>query len=330
MNKTKKFKSTIMKIINQINVITSEINTKIKKHQTLFVHTITIKINNEKKTLSFFLNSNLVPSSEIKLDPLYIQDTLKQLNEVLNKVHFFNYHIRIIIMEEKTSMIYLELQSKSLTLPNFSEIINNFSNFYEKKLEKENIFIKNFENKNEKFEIKFDLCCIYHNMAKFGTFDLVLFNDRLYDINLSKDDTIINSLKSQMDFNLSEDNTCIYFNKLKENSISIFILGNYKYISKDDSDENNNNDNNKIIYEFINNIINSVIAEIYEKIKLYTENKQMIFYFNIITGCLKDIYTTTTDQELFDTFNKLFEPMNKDPKYIQKKLTKNFMLCSNK
>ena len=330
MNKTKKFKSTIMKIINQINVITSEINTKIKKHQTLFVHTITIKINNEKKTLSFFLNSNLVPSSEIKLDPLYIQDTLKQLNEVLNKVHFFNYHIRIIIMEEKTSMIYLELQSKSLTLPNFSEIINNFSNFYEKKLEKENIFIKNFENKNEKFEIKFDLCCIYHNMAKFGTFDLVLFNDRLYDINLSKDDTIINSLKSQMDFNLSEDNTCIYFNKLKENSISIFILGNYKYISKDDSDENNNNDNNKIIYEFINNSINSVIAEFYEKIKLYTENKQMVFYFNIITGCLKDIYTTTTDQELFDTFNKLFEPMNKDPKHIQKKLTKNFMLCSNK
>ena len=330
MNKTKKFKSTIMKIINQINVITSEINTKIKKHQTLFVHTITIKINNEKKTLSFFLNSNLVPSSEIKLDPLYIQDTLKQLNEVLNKVHFFNYHIRIIIMEEKTSMIYLELQSKSLTLPNFSEIINNFSNFYEKKLEKENIFIKNFENKNEKFEIKFDLCCIYHNMAKFGTFDLVLFNDRLYDINLSKDDTIINSLKSQMDFNLSEDNACIYFNKLKENSISIFILGNYKYISKDDSDENNNNDNNKIIYEFINNSINSVIAEFYEKIKLYTENKQMVFYFNIITGCLKDIYTSTTDQELFDTFNKLFEPMNKDPKYIQKKLTKNFMLCSNK
>ena len=319
-----------MKIINQINVITSEINTKIKKHQTLFVHTITIKINNEKKTLSFFLNSNLVPSSEIKLDPLYIQDTLKQLNEVLNKVHFFNYHIRIIIMEEKTSMIYLELQSKSLTLPNFSEIINNFSNFYEKKLEKENIFIKNFENKNEKFEIKFDLCCIYHNMAKFGTFDLVLFNDRLYDINLSKDDTIINSLKSQMDFNLSEDNTCIYFNKLKENSISIFIFGNYKYISKDDSDENNNNDNNKIIYEFINNSINSVIAEFYEKIKLYTENKQMIFYFNIITGCLKDIYTSTTDQELFDTFNKLFEPMNKDPKHIQKKLTKNFMLCSNK
>ena len=330
MNKTKKFKSTIMKIINQINVITSEINTKIKKHQTLFVHTITIKINNEKKTLSFFLNSNLVPSSEIKLDPLYIQDTLKQLNEVLNKVHFFNYHIRIIIMEEKTSMIYLELQSKSLTLPNFSEIINNFSNFYEKKLEKENIFIKNFENKNEKFEIKFDLCCIYHNMAKFGTFDLVLFNDRLYDINLSKDDTIINSLKSQMDFNLSEDNTCIYFNKLKENSISIFIFGNYKYISKDNIDENNNNDNNKIIYEFINNSINSVIAEFYEKIKLYTENKQMVFYFNIITGCLKDIYTTTTDQELFDTFNKLFEPMNKDPKHIQKKLTKNFMLCSNK
>ena len=327
MNKTKKFKSIITKIINEINLITAEINTQIKKHQTLFVHTITIKINSEKKTLSFFLNSNLVPSSEIKLDPIYIQDTLKQLNEVLNKVHFFNYHIRIIILEEKNSLMYLELQSKSLTLPNFSEVINNFSNFYEKKLEKENIFVKKFENKNEKFEIKFDLCCIYHNMAKFGTFDLVLFNDRLYDINLSKDDNIINSLKNQMDFNLSEDNTYIYFNKLKENSISLFIFGNYKYITKD----NTNNDNdNKIIYEFIYNSINSVIADFYEKIKLYIENKQMVFYFNIITGCLKDIYTTTTDQELFDTFNKLFEPMNKDPKYLQKKLSKNFMLCSNK
>ena len=327
MNKTKKFKSIITKIINEINLITAEINTQIKKHQTLFVHTITIKINSEKKTLSFFLNSNLVPSSEIKLDPIYIQDTLKQLNEVLNKVHFFNYHIRIIILEEKNSLMYLELQSKSLTLPNFSEVINNFSNFYEKKLEKDNILVKKFENKNEKFEIKFDLCCIYHNMAKFGTFDLVLFNDRLYDINLSKNDNIINSLKNQMDFNLSQDNTYIYFNKLKENSISLFIFGNYKYITKD----NTNNDNdNKIIYEFIYNGINSVIADFYEKIKLYTENKQMVFYFNIITGCLKDIYTTTTDQELFDTFNKLFEPMNKDPKYLQKKLSKNFMLCSNK
>ena len=233
-------------------------------------------------------------------------------------------------MEEKSSMTYLELQSQSLTLPNFPQIVQNFSNFYEKKLDKDNILIKKFDYKTEEYEIELDLCYIFHNLAKFGTFDLILFNNRLYDLNLSKDDTILNELKSQMDFTLSEDNTYIYFNKLKENSISLFIFGNYKYISKDNSDENNNNDNNKIIYEFINNSINSVIAEFYEKIKLYTENKQMIFYFNIITGCLKDIYTTTTDQELFDTFNKLFEPMNKDPKYIQKKLTKNFMLCSNK
>ena len=326
MNKTKKFKSIITKIINEINLITAEINTQIKKHQTLFVHTITIKINSEKKTLSFFLNSNLVPSSEIKLDPIYIQDTLKQLNEVLNKVHFFNYHIRIIILEEKNSLMYLELQSKSLTLPNFSEVINNFSNFYEKKLEKENIFVKKFENKNEKFEIKFDLCCIYHNMAKFGTFDLVLFNDRLYDINLSKNDNIINSLKNQMDFNLSQDNTYIYFNKLKENSISLFIFGNYYYKQKNIGKL----DENKIINEFVFDSIKSLIEEFYEKIKLFVENKQMVFYFNIISGCLKDIYTSTSDQELYDTFNTLFEPCNSDPKYLQKKLTKNFMLCSNK
>ena len=324
MNKSRKFKSIITKIVNQINDMTSEINSEIKKHQSLFVHTIEIKFNNEKRTLNFYLNSKLIPSSEIKIDLLYVQDILKQLNEIINKVHFFNYHIRIIISEEKTSLTYMELQSQNLTMPNFSEVIKNFSNFYEKKLEKENILIKKFECKKEKYEIELDLCCIYHNLAKYGTFDLVLYNNRLYDINLSKDENSLKELKNQMDFNLSEDNTYIYFNKLKESSISIFIFGNYNY------KKNEEINNEEIISEFIFNSITSVIGEFYEKIKLFSENKQMVFYFNIISGCLKDIYTTTTDQELYNTFNKLFEPTNEDPKYIQKKLAKNFMLCSNK
>ena len=229
-------------------------------------------------------------------------------------------------MEEKSSFTYLELQSQNLTLPDFPQIVKYFSNFYEKKLDKDNILIKKFENKTEKYEIELDLCYIFHNLAKFGTFDLILFNNRLYDLNLSKDDTILNELKSQMDFTLSEDNTYIYFNKLKENSISLFIFGNYYYkqINNDKLDEN------KIIYEFVFNSIKSLIEEFYEKIKLFVENKQMVFYFNIISGCLKDIYTSTSDQELYDTFNTLFEPCNNDPKYLQKKLTKNFMLCSNK
>jgi len=326
MNRSKKFRAIITKITNQINNILSEINSQIKKQQTLFAHAITIKLNSEKKTLSFFLNSDFVPSSEIKIDSIYFQDILKQLNEIVNKIHFFNYHIRIIIMEEKSSMTYLELQSQSLTLPNFPQIVQNFSNFYEKKLDKDNILIKKFEYNTEEYEIELDLCYIFHNLAKFGTFDLLLFNNRLYDLNLSKDDTLLNELKSQMDFTLSEDNTYIYFNKLKENSISLFIFGNYCYkqISNDKLDDN------KIIFEFVYNSIKSLIEEVYEKIKLFVENKQMVFYFNIISGCLKDIYTSTSDQELYDTFNTLFEPCNNDPKYLQKKLTKNFMLCSNK
>ena len=276
MNRPKKFRAIISKITNQINNILSEINSQIKKQQTLFAHAITIKLNSEKKTLIFFLNSNFVPSSEIKTDSIYFQDILKQLNEIVNKIHFFNYHIRIIIMEEKSSMTYLELQSQSLTLPNFPQIVQNFSNFYEKKLDKDNILMKKFEYKTEEYEIELDLCYIFHNLAKFGTFDLLLFNNRLYDLNLSKDDMLLNELKSQMDF------------------------------------------------------IKSLIEEVYEKIKLFVENKQMVFYFNIISGCLKDIYTSTADQELYDTFNTLFEPCNNDPKYLQKKLTKNFMLCSNK
>ena len=326
MNKPKKFKSIITKIINQLNNIVSEINSQIKKKQTLFVHTITIKLNSEKKLLKFFLNSNLIPSSEIKLDPIYMQDILKQINEIINKMHFFNYHIRIIILEEKSSLTYMEIPSQGLTIPNFPEIVKNFSNFYEKKLDNDNILIKKFEDKNDKHEIAFELCFIYHNLAKFGTFDLMIYKDRLYDLNLSKDDNILTSLKTQMDFTLSDDNTYLYFNKLKENSISVFIFGNYSY-------KNSKNDeigDEKIIYEFISNSINSLIEEFYEKIKLFSENKQMVFYFNIISGCLKEIYTSTTDQELFDTFNTLFEPTNQDPKYIQKKLAKNFMLCSNK
>ena len=326
MNKSKKFRTIITKITNQLNNMLSEINSQIKKQHTLFVHTITVKLNSEKRTLNFFLNSNFVPSSEIKIDVIYFQDTLKQLNEIINKIHFFNYHIRIVIMEEKSSLTFLELQSQNLTLPDFPQIVKYFSNFYEKKLDKDNILIKKFENKTEEYEIELDLCYIFHNLAKFGTFDLILFNNRLYDLNLSKDETILNELKSQMDFTLSEDNTYIYFNKLKENLISLFIFGNYTYkqINNDKLDEN------KIIYEFVFNSIKSLIEEFYEKIKLFVENKQMVFYFNIISGCLKDIYTSTSDQELYDTFNTLFEPCNNDPKYLQKKLTKNFMLCSNK
>ena len=73
------------------------------------------------------------------------------------------------------------------------------------------------------------MCYIYHNLAKYGTFDLMIYKDRLYDINISKDEKILNLLKNKMDFTLSEDNTYIYFNKLKENSISVFIFGNYTY-----------------------------------------------------------------------------------------------------
>ena len=44
-------------------------------------------------------------------------------------------------MEEKSSMTYLELQSQNLTLPDFPQIVKYFSNFYEKKLDDDNILI---------------------------------------------------------------------------------------------------------------------------------------------------------------------------------------------
>jgi len=332
INKSKKINSLILKINSILNDIISEINKNLTT-QLLYTHSLAIKINEELKTLNFYLNDKLLPSNEIKLEQQkYFTDILKNLNEILNKMHFFNYHIRMVIINDISKEIIFELPSKSLKIPNFSEIPINFGEYYgEKKIDKDNILIKNFQFENNQYKLAFELCYIYHNFAKYGTFDLLLFNDRLYDINLSKNEKIINELKNKMYFDLTEDNIFINFNKLKDNSISLFIFGNFNYTIK--YCQNDNEDNNfidKEIIEFIVNCMNSLNEEFYERIRIFSENKQMNFYIDTITNCLKDIYTSTNDPELFEVYSKLFEPTKDDPQYIQKKLAKNFMLCSSK
>ena len=237
----------------------------------------------------------------------------------------------MIISDEKTNEILLELPSESLKIPDISEIAKKFGSYYgEKKVEKENLLIKYFSKENDKYKIELDLCYIYHNFAKYGTFDLLLFNNRLYDLNLSKSENIIKELKNKMFFDLNEDNIFINFNKLKDSSISLFIFGNFKITKKEKNENEDNNLDNKEIIEFIIESMNSINDEFYERIKIFSENKQMNFYFDTINNCLKDIYTTTNDQELFDVYSKLFENTKDDPQYIQKKLAKNFMLCSSK
>ena len=331
LNKTKKFQLLIQKISSTLNEIISEINTN-SKAQTLFNYSIDIKINQQMKTINFFVNDKLYPSNEIRIEqPNYINEILKQMNEIINKMHFFNYHIRMLISNEETKDILLELPSESLKIPDFSEIPKRFGSFYgEKKLTKDNILIKNFKLEKDYYKINLDLCYIYHNFAKYGTFDLLLFNNRLYDINLSKNENIINELKSKMFFKLSEDNIFINFNKLKDSSINLCIFGNYSYNKKDSqNNEIENNLNNNEVIEFIIDCMNSMNDQFYERIKIFSENKQMNFYFDVIGNCLKDIYTTTNDHELFEVYSKLFESKD-DPQYINKKLAKNFMLCSSK
>ena len=333
INKTKKFQLLVLKITSVLNDIISEINNNSKK-QSLYSHSITVKLNQENKTLNFYLNEKLLPDNEIKIDhpqPHYLNEVLKQLNEILNKMHFLNNHIRMIISDEKTNQNFLELPSENLKIPKFSEIPKNFGGFYgEKKLDKENYLVKKFTEDNDNYKIVLNICYIYHNYAKYGTFDLLLFNNRLYDINLSKNENIINELKNRMFFDLTDDNIFINFNKLKDSSINLFICGNYKYTKKEISSNDDENDElkNKEIIEFIINSMNSINEEFYERIKIFSENKQMNFYFDTISSCLKDIYTTTNDPELFEVYSKLFEPSKDDSQYIQKKLAKNFMLCS--
>ena len=335
INKGKKYKSLTLKIISILNDIISEINNNTKK-QLLFSHSLTIKINPELKKFNFNINDTLLTQNEIIIqNSNYFNDILKQLNEVLNKMHFINYHIRMIILNEITNEILLELPSKSLKIPNFDEIPKNFGEYYygEKKLEKDNILIKNFIKENDNYKINLDLCYIYHNFTKYGTFDLLLFNDRLYDINLSKNEKIINELKNKMFFDLSDDNIYINFNKLKDSSINLFIYGNVTIFGDDEQNgENsiiNDNDNDDMV-DFISDSMNLMSEEFYERIKIFSENKQMNFYFDTIVNCMKDIYVNTNDQELYDVYSKLFEPTKNDPQYVHKKLTKNFLLCSSK
>ena len=328
MNKSKKFQLLIVKINSVLNEIIFEINNNTKNHK-LFCHTITIKINQNIKTLNFYLNEKLLPSNEIKIQLNYFNDALKQLNEIINKMHFLNYHIRMIISDEKTNEILMELPSESLKIPHISEILQKFSGYYgEKKLKKENILIRNFYKDNEKYKIVLDLCYIYHNFAKYGTFDLLLFNNRLYDLNLSKNEKIIHELKNRMFFELSENNIFINFNKLKDSSINLFIFGNFTYTRKERNENNNIYDDE--IVDYIIESMNAINDEFYERIKIFSENKQLNFYFDNISNCLKDIYTSTNDPELFEVYSKLFDNCKDDPQYIQKKLAKNFMLCSSK
>jgi len=345
LKKTKKFQSLVIKINSYLNEIISEIN-KISQQQTLFNHTITIKLNSESKTLNFYLNDKHLPSNEIQIEPNYLNDILKQLNEIMNKVHFINYHIRIVLLDEISNEILLELPSQSLKIPSFSEITKTFGDYFgEKKLEQNNILIKKFREENDKYKIELKLCYIFHNFAKYGTFDLLLFNNRLYDLYLSKNENIINELKNGMFFDLSDDNIFINFNKLKDSSINLFIFGNFIFNKKEgnfrdgeslndkekeNKDDDGDDDDYNIISKFIINSMNSMNEQFYEKIKIFSENRQMNFYFDSIVSCLKEIYTSTNDQELFEVYSKLFEPTKDDPQYVHKKLAKNFMLCSQK
>ena len=340
IKKTKKFQSLVIKINSTLNEIIFEIN-KISKQQALFNHTITIKLNSESKTLNFYFNDKFLPTNEIQIESNYLNDILKQLNEIMNKIHFINYHIRIVLFDEKSNEILFELPSQSLKIPSFSDITKTFGDYFgEKKLEQNNFLIKKFNEENDNYKIELKLCYIFHNFAKYGTFDLLLFNNRLYDICLSKNENIINELKNGMFFDLSDDNIFINFNKLKDSSINLFIFGNYVYTKNESNDKDKENLNNKkeeedhddddIKSKFIINSMNSMNEEFYERIKIFSENKQMNFYFDSIVSCLKEIYTSTNDQELFEVYSKLFEPTKDDPQYVHKKLAKNFMLCSQK
>lgn len=332
INKDIKLTSNISLFIETLNSIIDSINQNYKKNQ-LYSHHINISFDfqdSPTQEFSFFfsLDSN-VQSTVIhfgKINPNYL---IPKLIEILNKSHLINSHIRMTLSSKKNEKFFFELQSKTLAPPQLNQIVENFGTCYfgeEEKLPKDNYFIKRFEND----KLFFEVCYIFHSFSNLGMFDLILFNNRKLKINLSKNKEIVNELKSGLLFNLQgEENCYINFNKLKTNLVSLFIFGNYEKKENKIDECKNENDENKVS-KFIIESMKSVNNEIYEKIKIFVDNKLMKYYFDTIVDSLKYIYTSTTDQEIYNLYEKLFEPVKNDCQYLYKKLTKNFMLSKQK
>ena len=288
---------TLVKIIEIVNEIIKKIHKNLKNN--LNEIKIILNINFNEKNIFFILNEK----SEFSLE--FSEINIDLISEYLKKIQLLNSNISFYIKDISNDFLLFESIANKLILPNINDVINSIENLISHKIE--NYFIKYFEFN----ETKIELLLIFHNFLPLSTFDFLVFENRLFNYDLSNNEKILQNFCKKNDFELIENNTKIKLKKNKNFNLNLFILINII------GNEQNFNEN------YIENSLNEIQNDFNEKIKIFIQNASIKLNMQTIISSLEEIYTLTNNQELYNNLDLLFKGEEKEN--IQNKLYLNFL-----
>lgn len=288
---------TLVKIIEIVNEIIKKIHKNLKNN--LNEIKIILNINFNEKNIFFILNEK----SEFSLE--FSEINIDLISEYLKKIQLLNSNISFYIKDISNDFLLFESIANKLILPNINDVINSIENLISHKIE--NYFIKYFEFN----ETKIELLLIFHNFLPLSTFDFLIFENRLFNYDLSNNEKILQNFCKKNDFELIENNTKIKLKKNKNFNLNLFILINII------GNEQNFNEN------YIENSLNEIQNDFNEKIKIFIQNASIKLNMQTIISSLEEIYTLTNNQELYNNLDLLFKGEEKEN--IQNKLYLNFL-----
>lgn len=288
---------SLVKIIENVNEIIKKIHKNLKNN--LNEIKIILNINFNEKNIFFILNEK----SEFSLE--FSEINIDLISEYLKKIQLLNSNISFYIKDISNDFLLFESIANKLILPNINDVINSIENLISHKIE--NYFIKYFEFN----ETKLELLLIFHNFLPLSTFDFLVFENRLFNYDLSNNEKILQNFCKKNDFELIENNTKIKLKKNKNFNLNLFILINII------GNEQNFNEN------YIENSLNEIQNDFNEKIKIFIQNASIKLNMQTIISSLEEIYTLTNNQELYNNLDLLFKGEEKEN--IQNKLYLNFL-----
>lgn len=288
---------SLVKIIENVNEIIKKIHKNLKNN--LNEIKIILNINFNEKNIFFILNEK----SEFSLE--FSEINIDLISEYLKKIQLLNSNISFYIKDISNDFLLFESIANKLILPNINDVINSIENLISHKIE--NYFIKYFEYN----ETKIELLLIFHNFLPLSTFDFLIFENRLFNYDLSNNEKILQNFCKKNDFELIENNTKIKLKKNKNFNLNLFILINII------GNEQNFNEN------YIENSLNEIQTDFNEKIKIFIQNASIKLNMQTIISSLEEIYTLTNNQELYNNLDLLFKGEEKEN--IQNKLYLNFL-----
>lgn len=291
---------TLIKIIEIVNKIIKKIYENLKKN-SLNETKIILNVNFNEKIIYFFLNDE---KTEFSLE--FIEINIDLISEYLKKIQLLNSNISFYIKDISNDFLLFESLANKLILPNINDVINSIENLISQKIE--NYIIKNFEFN----ETKLELLLIFHNFFNLSTFDFLIFENRLFNYDLSNNEQILQNFSKKCEFEIIENNSKIKLKKNKNFNLNLFILIN---IIGNESNFSNQN--------YIESALNEIQNDLNEKIKIFIQNVSIKLNMQTIISSLEEIYTLTNNQDLYNNLDLLFKGEEKEN--IQNKLYLNFL-----